>query len=62
MVDMASIGKWAQTVIMRSMSLTEKCSYTTDNSEGSDIIEVKAADEAIIYLAMENFSLQLGVI
>ena len=61
-VNMASIGKWAEAIIIRSMSLMEKCSYTTDNSEGSDIIEVKAAEEAIIYLAMENFSLQLGVI
>jgi hypothetical protein len=61
-VNMASIGKWAETIIIRSMSLMEKCSYTTDNSEGSDIIEVKAAEEAIIYLVMENFSQQLGVI
>ena len=62
MVDMAGIGKWGQAAIMRSMSQTEKYSYTTDNSEGSGIIEVKPTKEAIIYLAMENFSQQLGVI
>jgi hypothetical protein len=40
----------------------EICSYTTDNFEGSDTIEVEAAKEAIIYLIRENFSLLLEVI
>jgi len=35
----------------------EICSYTTDNFEDSDTIEVKPAKATIIYLARENFSL-----
>ena len=57
MAGMASIGKSMQALIKRSMSQMEIYSYTTDNSEDSDTKEVKSAEEAIIYLAMENFSL-----
>ena len=57
MVDMASIGKQREELIEKSMSQMEICSYTTNNSECSDIMEAKAAKEAIIYLAMESFFL-----
>ena len=57
MAGMASIGNSMQALIKRSMSQMEIYSYTTDNSEDSDTEEVKSAEEAIIYLEMENFSL-----
>lgn len=57
MAGMASIGKLMQVLIKRSMSQMEIYSYTTDNSEDSDTEEVKSAEEAIIYLALENFCL-----
>ena len=57
MVGMASIGKQREELIEKSMSQMEIRSYTTNNSESSDIMEVKSAKEAIIYLAMESFFL-----
>ncbi len=54
---MASIGKQEQLLIKRSMSQMEICSYTTNNFEDSDTIEVKPAKAAVISLERVNFSL-----
>ena len=57
MVGMASISKQREELIEKSMSQMEIYFYTANNSECSDIMEAKAAKEAIIYLAMESFFL-----
>lgn len=57
MANKASIGKQEQLLIKRSMSQMEICSYTTNNFEDSDTIEVKPAKAAVISLERVNFSL-----